>query len=150
MRTLVRGWAPTFFGYSMQGLCKFGFYEVFKILYSNMLGEVRPPHSKILFQYYLASYGISCIWNTYCSLFPGNHGFNTVASGACYVSLPIAREPMWHYNNIVLLCVDIIKNFNNEFSCNRKCRTSGVQVSTSPPQPVQNFLLTLHCVPWNR
>lgn len=23
----------------MQGLCKFGFYEVFKILYSNMLGE---------------------------------------------------------------------------------------------------------------
>ena len=25
----------------MQGLCKFGFYEVFKILYSDMLGEVR-------------------------------------------------------------------------------------------------------------
>ena len=24
----------------MQGLCKFGFYEVFKILYSNLLGEV--------------------------------------------------------------------------------------------------------------
>ena len=24
----------------MQGLCKFGFYEVFKILYSDMLGEV--------------------------------------------------------------------------------------------------------------
>ena len=24
----------------MQGLCKFGFYEVFKIFYSNLLGEV--------------------------------------------------------------------------------------------------------------
>ena len=39
-RGLVKGWAPTLIGYSMQGLCKFGFYEVFKILYSNMLGEV--------------------------------------------------------------------------------------------------------------
>lgn len=39
-RALARGWAPTFFGYSMQGLCKFGFYEVFKIFYSNLLGEV--------------------------------------------------------------------------------------------------------------
>jgi solute carrier family 25 phosphate transporter 3 len=38
-RGLARGWAPTFFGYSMQGLCKFGFYEVFKIIYSGMLGE---------------------------------------------------------------------------------------------------------------
>ena len=42
-RALARGWAPTFIGYSMQGLCKFGFYEVFKILYSNMLGEVSQP-----------------------------------------------------------------------------------------------------------
>lgn len=40
MRGLARGWAPTFVGYSMQGLCKFGFYEVFKIFYSNLLGEV--------------------------------------------------------------------------------------------------------------
>lgn len=39
MRGLGRGWAPTAIGYSMQGLGKFGFYEVFKILYSNMLGE---------------------------------------------------------------------------------------------------------------
>jgi len=38
-RSLARGWAPTLLGYSMQGLCKFGFYEVFKILYSNMMGE---------------------------------------------------------------------------------------------------------------
>ncbi|XP_055685659.1 phosphate carrier protein, mitochondrial [Lutzomyia longipalpis] len=36
---LSRGWAPTFFGYSMQGLCKFGLYEVFKVFYSNILGE---------------------------------------------------------------------------------------------------------------
>jgi len=38
-RGLAKGWAPTFIGYSMQGLCKFGFYEVFKIFYSNMIGE---------------------------------------------------------------------------------------------------------------
>ena len=41
IRALAKGWAPTLVGYSMQGLCKFGFYEVFKVLYSNMLGEVR-------------------------------------------------------------------------------------------------------------
>ena len=40
MRELGKGWAPTFFGYSMQGVGKFGFYEVFKIMYSNFLGEV--------------------------------------------------------------------------------------------------------------
>jgi len=39
LRGLSKGWAPTLIGYSMQGLCKFGFYEVFKIIYSNMLGE---------------------------------------------------------------------------------------------------------------
>lgn len=36
---LTRGWAPTFFGYSAQGLCKFGLYEVFKVIYADMLGE---------------------------------------------------------------------------------------------------------------
>jgi len=36
---LTKGWAPTMIGYSMQGLCKFGFYEVFKNVYSGMLGE---------------------------------------------------------------------------------------------------------------
>lgn len=39
MRGLAKGWAPTFLGYSAQGLCKFGFYEVFKVVYSGMLGE---------------------------------------------------------------------------------------------------------------
>lgn len=38
-RSLAKGWAPTCIGYSMQGICKFGFYEVFKILYSNLIGE---------------------------------------------------------------------------------------------------------------
>ena len=28
VRGLALGWAPTAIGYSMQGLCKFGFYEV--------------------------------------------------------------------------------------------------------------------------
>merc|ERR1712135_270879 len=41
VKGLAKGWAPTLIGYSMQGLCKFGFYEVFKILYSNMLGEEK-------------------------------------------------------------------------------------------------------------
>ena len=48
-RGLAKGWAPTFIGYSMQGLCKFGFYEVFKILYSNMIGEVSSENCKNLF-----------------------------------------------------------------------------------------------------
>ncbi|KAB0338836.1 hypothetical protein FD755_025135, partial [Muntiacus reevesi] len=38
-RGLAKGWALTFIGHSLQGLCKFGFYEVFKVLYSSMLGE---------------------------------------------------------------------------------------------------------------
>ncbi len=35
---LVKGWAPTLIGYSAQGFCKFGFYEIFKDLYANALG----------------------------------------------------------------------------------------------------------------
>jgi len=38
MRGLAKGWAPTLIGYSMQGLCKFGFYEVFKNVYGDMIG----------------------------------------------------------------------------------------------------------------
>ncbi|CAG9772761.1 unnamed protein product [Ceutorhynchus assimilis] len=38
-RGLAKGWAPTFFGYSAQGLCKFGLYEVFKVIYGDMIGE---------------------------------------------------------------------------------------------------------------
>ncbi|PAA54498.1 hypothetical protein BOX15_Mlig010018g1, partial [Macrostomum lignano] len=38
MRGLAKGWAPTFIGYSMQGLGKFGFYEIFKNVYTNLMG----------------------------------------------------------------------------------------------------------------
>jgi len=36
---LFLGWAPTLIGYSMQGVCKFGFYELFKNVYSGIIGE---------------------------------------------------------------------------------------------------------------
>jgi len=39
VRALAKGWAPTAIGYSLQGLGKFGFYEVFKTVYSNFIGE---------------------------------------------------------------------------------------------------------------
>ena len=38
--SLSKGWAPTFIGYSIQGLGKFGLYEFFKLYYSRLLGEV--------------------------------------------------------------------------------------------------------------
>lgn len=41
LRGLVRGWAPTFLGYSIQGLFKFGLYEVFKIRYAQLLGPEK-------------------------------------------------------------------------------------------------------------
>ncbi|KAJ0098260.1 hypothetical protein Patl1_29316 [Pistacia atlantica] len=34
-----RGWAGKFFGYGVQGGCRFGLYEYFKTLYSNILGD---------------------------------------------------------------------------------------------------------------
>jgi len=34
-----KGWLPTAIGYSMQGFCKFGFYEIFKDYYSNLAGK---------------------------------------------------------------------------------------------------------------
>jgi len=36
---LVTGWSPTLVGYSLQGFCKFGFYEYFKKTYSDIAGE---------------------------------------------------------------------------------------------------------------
>merc|ERR1711972_815180 len=36
---LFLGWAPTAIGHSMQGICKFGFYELFKNVYSGIIGE---------------------------------------------------------------------------------------------------------------
>lgn len=43
---LILGWAPTLIGYSMQGMFKFGLYEVFKDLYGNLAGEERAAKSK--------------------------------------------------------------------------------------------------------
>lgn len=40
-QSIYKGWVPTMIGYSLQGLCKFGFYEVFKHKYSQMIGEER-------------------------------------------------------------------------------------------------------------
>ena len=36
---LFRGWGPTAVGYSAQGLCKFGFYELFKKEFSDLFDE---------------------------------------------------------------------------------------------------------------
>jgi len=38
-RGLFLGWAPTAIGYTAQGICKFGFYEVFKNFYGGLMGE---------------------------------------------------------------------------------------------------------------
>jgi len=39
MAGMVRGWFPTLLGYSAQGLFKFGFNELFKDIYTRMVGE---------------------------------------------------------------------------------------------------------------
>lgn len=39
--SLVKGWGPTAIGYSLQGAGKFGFYEVFKDMYSTAVGEEK-------------------------------------------------------------------------------------------------------------
>jgi len=36
---LLKGWGPTAVGYSLQGLCKFGFYELFKHEFSEIVGH---------------------------------------------------------------------------------------------------------------
>jgi len=36
---LAKGWAPTFIGYGVQGLCKFGFYEYFKFQYGSLFSK---------------------------------------------------------------------------------------------------------------
>ena len=41
VKNLFLGWAPTAIGYSSQGVFKFAFYEVFKNLYSEILGEEK-------------------------------------------------------------------------------------------------------------
>lgn len=36
---LTLGWAPTLIGYSVQGMGKFGFYEIFKDVYKKAVGQ---------------------------------------------------------------------------------------------------------------
>merc|ERR1712167_51552 len=38
-RGLFTGGIPTLIGYSIQGCCKFGFYEMFKDVYANIAGD---------------------------------------------------------------------------------------------------------------
>lgn len=38
-RQLTLGWAPTLVGYSVQGMCRFGFYEIFKDVYKHSFSE---------------------------------------------------------------------------------------------------------------
>jgi len=38
-RGLAKGWFPTLIGYSAQGFCKFGLYELFKVKYAEIIGE---------------------------------------------------------------------------------------------------------------
>ncbi|OUC44291.1 hypothetical protein D917_02217, partial [Trichinella nativa] len=54
IRGLARGWAPTAIGYSLQGLGKFGFYEIFKVVYSNALGEVTSASAEFFADIMLA------------------------------------------------------------------------------------------------
>ena len=39
LRGITLGWSPTFVGYSLQGMGKFGFYEFFKHLYTKAAGD---------------------------------------------------------------------------------------------------------------
>lgn len=47
---LFKGWAPTLYGYSIQGACKFGFYEYFKKTYADMAGpEAAAKYQSLIF-----------------------------------------------------------------------------------------------------
>ena len=40
------GWSPTLLGYSLQGMGKFGFYEIFKDVYKNIVGADKADEYK--------------------------------------------------------------------------------------------------------
>jgi len=40
-RAVFKGWGPTAWGYSLQGLCKFGLYELFKHEFSELVGQEK-------------------------------------------------------------------------------------------------------------
>jgi len=43
-----KGFGPTFVGYSLQGMFKYGLYEIFKDYYSNLAGEELAKNQKAL------------------------------------------------------------------------------------------------------
>jgi len=45
---LCRGWAPTLWGYSIQGLFKFGLYEYFEHLFSKSLGQEKAHEMRVV------------------------------------------------------------------------------------------------------
>jgi len=49
VKGLALGWGPTLVGYSLQGLCKFGFYEFFKKYYSDLAGENAVKYKDVLY-----------------------------------------------------------------------------------------------------
>jgi len=46
---LFLGWQPTLIGYSAQGFGKFGFYEIFKDVYKNILGDKAAQYQTVGF-----------------------------------------------------------------------------------------------------
>ncbi|EXJ87057.1 hypothetical protein A1O3_04014 [Capronia epimyces CBS 606.96] len=48
VRGIFTGWGPTFVGYSVQGAGKYGFYEYFKHLYTQLAGEEKADKYKTL------------------------------------------------------------------------------------------------------
>lgn len=48
IRGLYLGWQPTVLGYGLQGSAKYGFYEIFKDLYVNVLGLNFPEKYKTI------------------------------------------------------------------------------------------------------
>ena len=48
------GWVPTLIGYSLQGLGKFGFYELFKDLFTQIFG-VEKAHTYRTYLYIVSS-----------------------------------------------------------------------------------------------
>jgi len=46
---LLQGWFPTLVGYGLQGFGKFGFYEMFKDVYKNALGDKAAKYQTVGF-----------------------------------------------------------------------------------------------------
>jgi solute carrier family 25 phosphate transporter 3 len=45
---LFKGWGPTLAGYSVQGLCKFGLYEIFKHEFAHIVGDEAAAKHRVL------------------------------------------------------------------------------------------------------